>query len=333
MYHPNDILVTGIFRQKNSSNTILLLVYALALKFPVFLHPQGPLKLEEDHYLYTGLLSFLDALGFPPIVYAFMAFALIYTQATLFTRICNNQKMMPRPHYLVAMSYILITSLIPVWNRFSAPLLVNSLLIWAIYRMMQLYNNQRALAQIFNIGVMLGVGILFYKPALLFVLLILVALFVMRPFFLREWLIALLGVTTPFYFLGIFLFLTNRWSWHNIFPSLKFGLPAFPGSIYITISILLIVLVFIIGGFFVQDNLNKMLIQVRKNWSLMLLYLIIASLVILLNTGTQYENWLICMVPIAAFHGAAYYYPTSRIFPLVLHWNLFAYAIYVNYWG
>ena len=84
--------MTGIFRQKNSSNTILLLVYGLALKFPVFLHPQGPLKLEEDHFLYTGLVSFLEALGLHPVIYAFMAFGLIYTQAALFTRICNNQR-------------------------------------------------------------------------------------------------------------------------------------------------------------------------------------------------------------------------------------------------
>lgn len=324
--------MTGIFRQKNSSNTLLLLVYALALKMPVFLRPAGPLRQESDNYLYIGLLGFFDSLHLPALFYSFLAFLLLYSQASLFNRICNNQKMMPRPNYLPAMSYVLMTSLIPEWNQFSAPLLINSLLIWALYRMMQLYNANRALSQIFNIGLILGFAMLMYKPALLFVLLALLALFIMRPFYLREWLIALLGITAPFYFLGIILFLTNQWSWSAILPGLTFGLPTMPGSIYITLSILLIVLAFVIGGFFVQNNLNKMLIQVRKNWSLLLLYLIISSLVILVNVGHPYESWLLCAVPLAAFHAATFYYPTNRTFPLVLHWNMFLYALYVNYW-
>ena len=154
----------------------------------------------------------------------------------------------------------------------------------------------------------------------------------MRPFVIREWLVALLGVTTPYYFLGILLFLTNQWSWQKIFPSIHFSLPAMPSSIFITISIILLVLGFIVGGFYVQNNLNKMLIQVRKNWSLLLLFLIVAALITLVNGGSNYTSWLLCAVPLSIFHAAAYFYPNNRTFPLVLHWNIFAFAIYINYW-
>ena len=92
------------------------------------------------------------------------------------------------------------------------------------------------------------------------------------------------------------------------------------------------VLAFIIGGFYVQNNLSKMLIQVRKNWSLLLLFLILSTFITLVNGSNNYVNWLLCAVPLAAFHAAAYFYPPGKIFPLVLHWNIFAYAIYINYW-
>ncbi|MBC7848226.1 MAG: hypothetical protein H7Y31_00750 [Chitinophagaceae bacterium] len=322
----------GIFRQKNSSNVIILLVYTLALKFNLFLKPLAPLEQSDDNYLYRGLVNFLQGMNLPPIFYSFIAFILLFTQATLLNRICNTQKMLAKPTYLPAMAYILVTSLMPAWNQFSAPLVVNSLLIWIYYRMVLLYNTQKGSSAIFNIGVMMGMVTLFYQPAVLFVLLIWFALFIMRPFIIREWIIGLLGVTTPYYFLAIVLFLTNQWSWKKVMPLIDFSLPEMPSSILITISIILLVLGFIIGGFYVQNNLSKMLIQVRKNWSLLLLYLIVSTFIILVNGSNIYVNWLLCTAPVAAFHAATYYYPPNRIFPLVLHWNIFAYAIYINYW-
>ena len=324
--------MTGIFRQKNSSNVLILLVYALTLKFNLFLHPTLPLRQEEDNYLYNGLVDFLLPLNFPPILYSFLVFVLLFTQATLLNRICNTQKMLAKSTYLPAMSYILITSLMPDWNQFSAPLIINSLLIWVYYRMMLLYNTPKGASAIFNIGVIMGLITLFYQPALVYILLIWLALYIMRPFIIREWVIGLLGVTTPYYFLAILLYLGNQWSWKKVIPALNISLPAMPSSIFITISIGLMVLAFIIGGFYVQNNLSKMLIQVRKNWSLLLLFLILSTFITLVNGSNNYVNWLLCAVPLAAFHAAAYFYPPGKIFPLVLHWNIFAYAIYLNYW-
>jgi hypothetical protein len=324
--------VTGIFRQKNSSNALILLVYALLLKFPLFLKPVAALRQPDDNYLYTGLLDFLEPLRLPAVFFSFLSFLLIYSQASLLNRICNSQKILPKQNYLPAMAYVLMTSLLKEWNYFSAPLLINSMLIWIYYRMILLYNSNKAATGIFNIGVMMGLVTLFYKPAIVFVLLIWLALFIMRPFIIREWLIGLLGLTTPYYFLVILLYLTNNWSWQKVIPSIRFSLPAMPASVFITVSIALVVIPFIAGGIYVQNNLNKMLIQVRKNWSLLLLFLIVSTLIILINGGNNYVNWLLCAVPIAVFHGALYYYPTQRIFPLVVHWILFFWAIYLNYW-
>jgi len=323
--------VTGIFRQKNSSNTLLLLVYALALKFPIFMHPVGPLVQEEDNFLFTILIQFLRGLHLPNLVYSFLSFLLLFVQASIFNRICNNNKMLARPNYLPAMSYILITSLMKEWSLFSAPLLVNTMLIALFYRMIELYNSNKAVTAIFNIGFVMGVTTLLYKPAILFILLIWLALFIMRPFAIREWLLGLLGVTTPYYFLGIILFLNNQFAWTKILPIIHFTLPVLPNSVTITLSILLLMLGFVIGGFYVQNNLNKMLIQVRKNWSLLLLYLMVAALMLLTNGKENYVSWLLFAVPLSAFHASAYFYPNNKTFPMVLQWNIFAFAIYINY--
>jgi hypothetical protein len=323
--------VVGIFRQKNPGNNLLLLIYGLILKFGILLRPSQPLKQEGDHYLYTLLLRSLEPLHIPSFIYGLTAFLLLLIQATLLNRISISQKMLPKPNYLPGMSYMLLTSLFVEWNHFSAPLLVNTLIIVMFYRMVNLYNTNKPLSAIFNIGLLTGIVTLLYKPAFVFVLMIPFTLFIMRPFRIREWLIGFLGITTPYYFLALAPLVTNNWNWKHLLPDITLDFPAMPSSIFITVSIILIVVPFIIGGFFVQANLSKMLIQVRKGWSLLLLFLIISLFIILVNGGINYVNWAFGIMPLASFHAAAYYYPEKRLFPLILHWLTFGYAIFICY--
>ena len=311
---------------------MVLLIYGLVLKFGMLLHPMAPLRQPDDHFLYIWLLDFLAPLHLPPIIYTLIAFFLLYSQAIVFNRICNEQKMMARPNYLAGMAYMLITSLFIEWNHFSAPLLINSLLIWIFYRVSILYNSNKPGAAIFNVGIIMGIVTLMYQPAIVFSLFLLMSLFIMRPLRVREWLIGLLGITTPYYFLAILLYLTSQWDWKKLQPNISFNLPAMPSSIIVLVSITLLILPFIIGGFFVQNNLTKMLIQVRKSWSLLLVFLIVSMLIIVANGGNNYVNWLLCAVPLTAFHAAAYFYPSGRVFPLVLHWIIFGWAMYIGYW-
>jgi len=324
--------VIGVFKQKNPANALILLVYALVLKFSLFLHPITPDLHPEDNYLYTLIIHFLDSIFHrAPVGYAILTFLILFSQAMLFNRIFNHHKVLPRQTYLPGMSYILITSLLPDWGHFSAPLLINSIMIWVWYRMMELYNSHRPGAAIFSIGVWVGIVSLLYISAIAFLLLVLFGLITMRPFRIREWFVGLLGFTCPYYFLFIVLYLSGNWSWSNILPHILFTIPAIPSSIWITLGMFWLVIPFIIGGYFVQHNLNKVLIQVRKSWSLLLLYLMVAAVIILINQVNSYENWVIMAVPFAAFHAAAYFYPGKNTGPLILHWLIVSYILSMNY--
>jgi hypothetical protein len=324
--------VVGLFKRKNPGNAFLLLIYAMILKFPIFLHPKLPVASSTDSYLYLKLLQFLFTLtGSSALVFSFLSFFILFLQASLFNRIVNHHKLFPKPNFLIGMSFMLVTSLVPSWSYFSAPLLVNLLMIWGLYRMLNLYNTNQPGAAIFNLGILVGICSMLYFPSIVFTLLILLALVIMRPFRIREWIIGLIGVTTPYYFLFIFLYLAGEWSWRIIIPIVRFHLPPLPSSVWITVSIALLVLPFILGGFFVQNNLTKMLIQVRKGWSLLLLFLMIAASVIFMNDDSNYTNWTLTALPFAAFHASAYYFPSQRIFAAALHWLTFGYVIVLMY--
>ena len=320
----------GIFKQKNPGNALILLIYALVLKFSMFLHP--PIPDRNGNYLYQLVLQALDAVSRKNnLFYSVLAFLLLFTQATLFNRIFNHVKLLSKPNYLPAMSYILVTSLLPDWNHFSAPLLVNSLLIWTWYRMVSLYNIHNPLSAVFNIGLLTGIISLVYLPAVAYLVLAFFALLIMRPFRIREWVMTIIGFTSPYYFLLLFLYLTNQLSWKNILPVINFAVPGIPRSTWITVGIVLLFVPFLIGGIYVQNNLNKLLIQVRKSWSLLLVFLFVSVIVILVNRANSYDTWFLTAVPFAAFHSSAYFYPQHKAVPLLIHWLTVAFILMLNY--
>ena len=322
----------GIFKQKNPGNALVLLIYALVLKFPFFLHPQKYAVNQGDNYIFNIIVSFLGSFAAnSAFFFTVLAFVLLFMQATLLNRIVNNLKLLPRANFLTGMSYILITSLVHEWNLFSAPLLVNSLLIWICYRLTNLYNNNSPKTAVFNVSMLVGILPLIYSPAVVFLLLLVFALILTRPFRVTEWLVALLGFTTPYYFLFVVLFLANQWNWHKVIPVISLHLPRLPASLWITGGIGFMVIPFMIGAWYVQVNLGKMLIQMRKSWSLLLMLLIVSVLIILVNPGTNYLHWLPVVVPLSVFHAAAWYYPTGKWFPVTMHWIIFAFAVLLNY--
>ncbi|MEJ7768036.1 MAG: hypothetical protein WKF89_09505 [Chitinophagaceae bacterium] len=324
--------MVGIFKNKNSGNALLLLLYGLLLKFPLFLHPVKPLTQPGDNFIYIVITRFLDPFAkTAPVIYSFLAFLLFFTQATLLNRIVNSLKLFPRQNYLVGMSFLLVTSFMQEWSYFSAPLLVNSLMIWIWYRMVGLYNHNNPKTSIYNVSALVGLTPLIYSPSVAFLVLLFLSLLITRPLRIAEWMVALLGIITPYYFIFVTLFLTDQWHSNRVIPYLDLQMPKLPSSPWIIGGILLFFIPLISGGFFVQKHLNKMLIQVRKAWSLLLAFLIISMLIILMNPAVNYLHWMLIVVPIATFHAATYFYINSRWIGLCIFWISFVFAIMVSY--
>jgi hypothetical protein len=40
---------------------------------------------------------------------------------------------------------------------------------------------------------------------------------------------------------------------------------------------------------------------------------------------------MLSVIPIACFHAAAFFYPNKKLFPLILHWLLFAFVMAINF--
>jgi hypothetical protein len=326
--------VIGIFKQKNPANLFVLLITGIAIKLPVFTDPHQPVVHTSDGVLFEAILRFLDpGVKSFPLLYPLLAYSFLFIQAVMLTRFINNQRMMNKPTYLPGLAYLLISSLLPEWNYFSAPLLVNTVLLLILSWLFGIYNKHDARGTIFNTGLALGIAGFLFFPSLIFILWVLLALGVMRPFRIGEWLICLLGVITPSYFYGIYLFVADRWNAEEFLPAVTIGLPAIRRSAWLAGSVFLIIVPFLVGGYYLQGHLRRMLINVRKGWSLLLLFLLPALLLPFINAEGTLENWILGIVPLAVFHASAYLYATRRVFPLLLFWLTVAFIIAWQYYG
>ena len=323
--------MTGTFRANNPFNTFLLFVYGALLKLPIFLQPKLPHPQQIDGFLYRAFLKWLQPFGNSiPVIYALITYGLLYTQAIAFNKLVNDQRLMQRPNYLTGMSFLLVTSLFSEWNLLSAPLIINTLLIWVWAKMSSLYNNPWPKTALFNIGIAIGVSTFFYFPSLAFSALIIFGLALTRPFKLAEWLIALLGIITPYYFLLAWVFLTDKWVGYK-FPGFAITNPKFNQTNWAYTAIIIVLLTTITGLIYVQQNFRRQLIQARKSWNLVFLYLVVAVFVPFINATHTFEYWILCAVPLSALLGAAFLYPAKKWFSLLLHWLMVAFVIVINY--
>jgi hypothetical protein len=239
----------------------------------------------------------------------------------------NEYRMITKPTFLPGMAYLLITSLLPEWSYLSASLVANTFIIWAFIKLFELYNLPAANSKIFNIGLLLGLASFFFFPSLFFAICLLFGIMIMRPFRLNELVLLLFGIAAPYYFYAVFLFLNDRLSIRQLFPKVSINAPALKNSIWQAISVLLIAVPFLVGGYFIQTHLRKMLIQARKTWSVVLLYLLLAIFIPFTNNTYTYTSWIVAAAPFAAFHACTYFYPVRKWLPLVLFYLMVAFIL------
>jgi hypothetical protein len=297
----------------------------------MFIHPQIPLPQQTDGFLFKLLLSQLSGVGSSlPIIYPLISFILLYTQAITLNALVNQHRLMQKPNYLTGMAYLLITSLFAEWNILSAPLIINSFIIWVWSRMSKLYNEPSPKTSLFNIGMAIGISSFFYFPVISFSALVVVGLLITRPFKLPEWVVALLGLASPFYFLAAYVYITDKWQGYH-FPGVAVTFPRFIESRWALAAIFIVLFISSTGFVYVQKNFRRQLVQARKSWNLIFLYLLIALLIPFINASHSFVYWILSAVPIAVIAGAGFLYPQKKGFPLILHWLMVAFVIAFSY--
>lgn len=299
---------------------------------PLFIYSRQITATQNDAALYHSLLRLIDSSGSNnAFVCALLSFFLLYVQALMINYLVNEFRLLPKHTYLPAMSYLLLTSLLPAWNYLSAPLVAATFIIWIISKLFRLYNVAIARVTVYNIGLLAGISSYIYFPSAAFIICIVLGLIILKPFRLNEVVLFILGFITPYYFFGAYLFLTGGFRFASFLPRVAFAIPQVKSTIWLAISTVLLAVPFLSGGYFVQLHLHKMLIQVRKAWSILLIYLLVAFFVPFINSSPAFTNWIVIAAPFACFHASTYYHPEKKWLPNVLFFLTTGFVLYQQY--
>jgi hypothetical protein len=323
--------VIGVFKQKSPGNIVLLLLLGLVLKIPLFLYPRNIAATDKDGQLYHAFVSLISSGGKNAFAASVIAFVLLYVQALMLNYLVDAYRLANKQTYLPGMAYLLITSLLPEWSFLSSALVASTLVIGAFILLFRLYNLQTAKSTIYNLGLLAGISSYIFFPSVFFGVCILLGILILKPFRVNEMALFVLGCVTPYYFFAAYLYLTDQFTLQAFLPSVYFSAPDIENSIWLATSTLLLTIPFLLGGYFVQVNLRKMLIQARKNWSIALFYLVLGIFLPYVNNAETFHAWVLVLAPFAVFHASAYFYPNRILLPLTIFLLTISFIFYQQY--
>lgn len=320
-----------LFRDRSLVNIVFLVLLSLAVHAHGFSISLPLIAQDQDGYfsflMNRYLKVILGSAGF------FVYLIIILTQAIRLNFLLAEQKMFPGSGYTVAMTYILLTGLLPQWAAITPALLANYALIWMYIKFTRLYNHPSPKTLLFNIGLLVSTTILCYHPTSTMVLVVLFALGIMRPFKLQEWFTLLMGMIIPFYFLTAWLYLTNQLVRLNDFvPDLMIGLPVQKLN-YAEIAGLIGLAFSLLAGLVYWQKFNsRLIIQMRKNWAVLLVmsFILSAAPFIFFNAGLG--SAILCLVPFTSFVSSSFSYPKRLLFPNLLFFILLGVIVYNNWY-
>lgn len=323
----------GNFKANLPYNNFLLLIYGLVIKWVLFLKPVLVPLSKEDTFLFKSIHHFVTGIStnFTHFT-SILVFALVYIQVIMLNRLVSNQKMFLKPNYITGMTYILVTSMFSSFNTFSSTLLSATILISTLSFLSKLSNTPNPKKSIFNIGILLGISSFLFFPSILFLILMLMTLFIMRPFRLAEVVILIMGTLTTFYFLYSFNYLFDL-KLNGLFPNLYFKIPSIHMKQPEIAGLILLSLLFCIGVYYLQVNMNRLLVQSRKMWSALFFFLIISVLMIFMQGQHLMPDFNFIIIPFAVIIASFFIYTEKKFISSLVHWILVALSFVIGYYS
>jgi len=319
--------VVFLFRDRSDINLLFLVLLSVGLHFHIWYTPPMVIANAADGLLPYILVNYIKPL--PPFFLILLFQAIILSQAIRLNILMSKLKMFQQVSYLPGFTYIILTALFPYWDVISSGLVANSLVMWILVKLLRLYDQNQPQSLEFNIGMILGGSILLYSPIAILIPVVLFALTIIRPFKLSEWLILLMGILLPFYFLFTFIYLTSGiQEFKQFLPRLDWKNPLIKPNINIIVTLIVIGVQFLAGIFYWRDQHARFIIQVRKYWSVLLLVLILTLFQPIIFSAQALYASAIVLTPLSCFISFAYSVPKRLFIPNLLFWSAIASIVY-----
>ncbi|MFK7809737.1 MAG: DUF6427 family protein [Saprospiraceae bacterium] len=304
----------SLFRTNQFISNILLIFYVLLLRGMVFFVPTQEVTLSQPGILSRLVYDWVGSVGMLP---DFIALVLVLAQALLVNVIVAKYRMARSVTLYPGVFYILITSCFPDFLHLSPVLMASTFLIFAIYELFDTYKKYSSAGELYNIGLWIGIGAMFYYSMLVFLVSAVIGFTIVRSFKIKEFVMLLLGLISPYWLIGVWYAYTG--DYHNEFWQQAFldnmGMLSFEGSFaivnYVQLSVFALL---IIASIFNYNNYSyKISIRAHKNLDILYWFLVASALSLLIQGGIQPDHLLMLAVPLSIFISMSMLYLDDRL--------------------
>lgn len=302
----------NLFRRYTPINILYLIPVALLLCIGAFINVPENLRPVVFEPAISNFLNTVYEQSITPEVSILVALTLTILQGILLNHIINKYNLLGKVNYLTALLYVALASIITPFLTLSSTLLCNFLLIWVIDKLLSTYREAEIKSTIYDTGLIIALGTLFYFPFIALFPAIWISLIIFRSFNWREWIAGILGFVTVYFI----LFIIYLW-FDMLDPFLNLWDPltrTFPSSLnidmydyWVLLVPLLILILFVIS---LRQNFFKSLVFIRKAFQLLFFMLLLAAVSFYLNTNLEAFHFLLCVAPLSIY--MAYYFTHAK---------------------
>ncbi len=321
--------MVSIFREKSSVSLFWLILLSIVAHGHFFVHPPAVI-VSGRAAAFFGFMTPLASM--PEFALILLYHAIVIIQALRFNTVLNNLRMFPKQYFITSLCYILLSSLYPAWGNITPALLVNFLIIWLFSLLSKLYSTNNSKPMIYNVGFITSVISILYFPAVYLVIIAFIAVGSLRAFRINEWMVLLLGIITPPYFIIALLFFSDHLNViNNYLPQVQPH--GYDVKQNIPILITGVAGLYIVGDGFLtwSANSGKAIMQVRRLWGILLLMFLLSIPVLFLIKEGHFGYLILGLLPAAAITSNTFIYSKSNLYQTLLFWLLIAVIIYNNW--
>lgn len=291
-----------VFRKVNWFSEALLVLIGVLLWFSAFLAPEKSIDGIADPAapLFELIRPLLTQYQLAAVITALI---LVLIQAFLVNHLATTKNFTDRFSLLPAIIYLMLMSSTTIMIAPHPVLFANSFLIPALGKLLDAYDEEHYMKEIFNIGLLIALAGLFYYPALTLFLALIISIFMYYIVNVRTLIAAFIGLLTPFVFLSVYYFMRDMFAdWLADFqivvkPFLVFELET---DIYQKAFIVVLTLLSFFAFFRLQViyKFTKP-IRIRKRITILLLFFVISVVSFLLAVDHIYVHYGILIIPLS----------------------------------
>lgn len=307
--------------KKTGPLTIFLIVITLILLWIGAFYrikSQFSLYFDIDPMPFYGIISRLT--GTHPIPGIIFSFLLVGLMAFLVVNLNTALFFINERTFLPALFYIIITAIVPYYQVMNPAIFAAVFLMLAIRRIMDSYRIQGTAYSFFDAGILISVGSLFYANLVWFSALIFIGISLLRTWSLKEIIISILGLLTPFIITPAVYYVAGKDPF-SIFSMLSYNLfgrqsiSAF--SIVIIAGFFLTGIITLISISHLLATINGKKIQSRKTFFLLLWVFFISFAAYFIMPSVSAEMIWITGIPVSYFLSHYFVFQRKKLPELV----------------